>query len=291
MAIGNNIKNFRMKKGMTQKDLAEHLNVTFQAVSRWENDSVEPSIDMLKSLTEVLECSLDDLFGNQTVPPKPEVVEKVVYEDYKPVLGVCENCNKPIFVSNDICRFSTFDSVRQGRVHKSVENKHLFCKECNNKRLEEEKRKKELKIKNYKKDLKKKRILSFIIGGIVALIFILISVLMFVNKDTESGIFYIGVALMGFAFASCIVLKNTFLTDMWLEIASWGFVKMPGIIFSLSFDGIIFLILAKILFFILGIILALLSVIFATVLALVLSIFAYPFALAKNIIGKVPENI
>jgi uncharacterized membrane protein len=75
--------------------------------------------------------------------------------------------------------------------------------------------------------------------------------------------------------------------DLWQGVASWGFVKMPGIIFSLSFDGLVFLIATKILFFILGIILATISAIFATVLAMALSLFVYPFALRKNIKGEI----
>ena len=60
---------------------------------------------------------------------------------------------------------------------------------------------------------------------------------------------------------------------------------MPGIIFGLSFDGLIFLIAVKILFFIIGIGLALAAVALATGLALALSIFVYPFALSKNFKG------
>ena len=41
MTIGNNIKRLRIKKGLTQKDLADKIHVTFQAVSRWENNLVE----------------------------------------------------------------------------------------------------------------------------------------------------------------------------------------------------------------------------------------------------------
>ncbi len=66
---------------------------------------------------------------------------------------------------------------------------------------------------------------------------------------------------------------------MWTTIAHWGFVDMPGVIFSLDFDGIVFLIAAKILFAILGFLLAAASVVLATVLGLVVGIFAFPFAL------------
>ena len=43
--IGNNIKKLRMQRGMTQKNLADLLFVSPQAVSRWENNEVEPSLD------------------------------------------------------------------------------------------------------------------------------------------------------------------------------------------------------------------------------------------------------
>ena len=50
MNIGSKIKEYRTKKGLTQKELAENLNVTFQAVSRWENGEVEPSIDTIRKI-------------------------------------------------------------------------------------------------------------------------------------------------------------------------------------------------------------------------------------------------
>ena len=49
--LGEKIKTLRSKNSLTQKDLAEKLYVTAQAVSRWENNEVEPSITTLPSLT------------------------------------------------------------------------------------------------------------------------------------------------------------------------------------------------------------------------------------------------
>ena len=40
MGVGPKIKEYRNKAGLTQKDLADKLHVTYQAVSRWENYDV-----------------------------------------------------------------------------------------------------------------------------------------------------------------------------------------------------------------------------------------------------------
>ena len=70
---------------------------------------------------------------------------------------------------------------------------------------------------------------------------------------------------------------------MILEIFGWGFVRMPGLIFELSLDGIIWLITVKLLFWIIGLALAVLAGILAIGLGLALSLVVYPFALYKNI--------
>lgn len=45
--IGNKIKELRRSKGMSQKDIADKLGVTSQAVSKWENDGSLPEMTML----------------------------------------------------------------------------------------------------------------------------------------------------------------------------------------------------------------------------------------------------
>lgn len=62
MGVGPKIKEYRIKAGLTQKDLADKLHVTYQAVSRWENDDAEPSIDTLKEMCGILNCSIEELF-------------------------------------------------------------------------------------------------------------------------------------------------------------------------------------------------------------------------------------
>ncbi len=48
--IGNKIKELRRSKGMSQKDIADKLGVTSQAVSKWENDGSLPEMTMLPDI-------------------------------------------------------------------------------------------------------------------------------------------------------------------------------------------------------------------------------------------------
>lgn len=57
------IKEFRLKAGKTQEELAKALGVTQGAVAQWENGITNPKISSLKAIAEVLGCTLDDLFN------------------------------------------------------------------------------------------------------------------------------------------------------------------------------------------------------------------------------------
>lgn len=60
--IGENIKKLRKAKGLTQEELAETLNVTFQAVSKWENGG-SPDLEMLPAIANVFGVTIDELMG------------------------------------------------------------------------------------------------------------------------------------------------------------------------------------------------------------------------------------
>lgn len=56
-----NLKNLRMSKKLTQKQLAERLGVERTTVSMWETGNSSPSLEILKKIAQVLECSIDEL--------------------------------------------------------------------------------------------------------------------------------------------------------------------------------------------------------------------------------------
>ena len=61
--MGQIIKNLRKGRGFTQEELAERLGVTYQAISKWENNSGMPDISQIVPLATIFDVSTDFLFG------------------------------------------------------------------------------------------------------------------------------------------------------------------------------------------------------------------------------------
>ena len=69
--MGQIIKKLRKEHGFTQEELAERIGVTYQAVSKWENDTGMPDISQIVPLASVFDVSTDVLFGiDQTMESK-----------------------------------------------------------------------------------------------------------------------------------------------------------------------------------------------------------------------------
>ena len=60
-SIGEMISSLRKEKGMTQNELAEKMNVTDKAVSKWERDLSCPDINTISKLADILDVSVDEL--------------------------------------------------------------------------------------------------------------------------------------------------------------------------------------------------------------------------------------
>ena len=68
--IGKNIRQLRVRKKMTQDELAEKLYVTRQTVSNYETGKSRPDIDMLENISAVLGTDLQTLIYGQTLNPE-----------------------------------------------------------------------------------------------------------------------------------------------------------------------------------------------------------------------------
>ena len=80
MKLGLTISKLRKEKGMTQEELAEKVNVSAQAVSKWENDISMPDISVLPVLAEIFDVSTDELLGREKVS-KVEILDETKRKD------------------------------------------------------------------------------------------------------------------------------------------------------------------------------------------------------------------
>ena len=68
--FGQRFSNLRKKQGLKQEDIAKKVNVTAQAVSKWENDLSAPDISILPTLADILNVTLDELLGREIIETK-----------------------------------------------------------------------------------------------------------------------------------------------------------------------------------------------------------------------------
>lgn len=100
MNIGENIKQFRKNKKITQKELAEKIGVTDSAITKYEKGDREPNIETLNKIATALGVTINDLVKNEEkasnknsigirfldrskLPDEKEQIVKVVEEMYE----------------------------------------------------------------------------------------------------------------------------------------------------------------------------------------------------------------
>ena len=87
MTIGKRIAALRREKGLKQDDLAQMLEVSPQAVSKWENDQTCPDIALLPKLAQILGGSVDELLsGKQEMQPAVTLVPEEQRKDIKDMM-------------------------------------------------------------------------------------------------------------------------------------------------------------------------------------------------------------
>ena len=78
MSFGENLKNVRKQRGITQEELAEILGVSRQAISKWESDNGYPETEKLLLLSKTLNISLDYLMNDASEMQKKEQTEEKI---------------------------------------------------------------------------------------------------------------------------------------------------------------------------------------------------------------------
>ncbi len=97
--FNKNLKYLRQKSGLSQKLVAEYLNISPQSVSKWEKGDALPSIDFLPELAECLQCDINDFFVKDTKC----IVDYKVFDCFLTLMIdlIYNDCNN----SNDVAAF------------------------------------------------------------------------------------------------------------------------------------------------------------------------------------------
>ena len=86
MTIGKRIGLLRKEKGLTQEELASHMGVSPQAVSKWENDQTCPDISALPKLARLLGVTVDELLEGREETPAVRMLPPEERKDIKDML-------------------------------------------------------------------------------------------------------------------------------------------------------------------------------------------------------------
>jgi N-acetylglucosamine kinase-like BadF-type ATPase len=118
VAFGENLKKYRKKEGLTQKELAEKLGYTEKSVSKWESGNGLPTVEVLLMLADLFHISMDELLLEQTARHYflgidgggTKTLFKLVDEQSEVLNTVCKGASNP----NDIGMDNTMALLTEG---------------------------------------------------------------------------------------------------------------------------------------------------------------------------------
>lgn len=291
MNYGQKIAELRKSNKLTQAELGEKLNITAQAVSKWENNLSEPDIDSIRRMCEIFEVSVDDFLGvepkkkeqiNDTAKPTEEQAPRIIN-------GYCEKCSKPVGPGEYKIAFLSYNPSALVDKIKTTKEQHIYCNDCHKAiTIEKQKRDREIAVTKalQKKADDKRRLLKGIIWGIV---FLAIGAALGFGAYAMYPVSacLVGAIILtvgGFTAASQFCWGD-FIEDVFLFFCR-SFRAPFGLIFELSLDGIIWLLTVKLCLWILCGMLSILWFFVGLVVTASVSIVTFPYAIVKACKGN-----
>ena len=139
--IGEFIKDKRKEKGLTQKELADKLGITNQAISKWERGKNCPDISFLKDLCKILDININELLsGKELEKVSKEESEDILVETVKTYTDIEKKKNKKLliltilllifYVFLVIAMYLTYNQLnkKDGLTWDTIENKRIVDK-------------------------------------------------------------------------------------------------------------------------------------------------------------------
>lgn len=311
--IGEKIATLRKNNGFTQADVGVYLNISYQAVSKWERGESCPDFATISRLAKLFNVPItyfEESEENVSVEPTPTPV-KTEGADGE-LLGVCKECGKalrqgeegttsPVVLCKECEAFrkqleiekvaSILKTEEEKRIAEEQRQKEAERAKWKKKKEEERAREEHLKWKAQQAYLKQSRIesrrkLSFTVAGIIAAVIGCIFVFVGIgNASNQGGGFFAlamvcGLVFSGFAFT---YVSQLFWGGAVVDctLAGGHVIGTPGIIFDLSLEGLGFLIGMKLVFAILRFTIYMLTMLACIVAAIAISPFTFFPALQR----------
>lgn len=246
---GNVIAKYRKSLNLTQKQLADKLYVSPQAVSKWEKNQSQPELATIKTLADLFNITLDQFFeeGKSVEPASNEIIQE----------HACIVCLKPFDKSSMV---DTEDGSMCGACHTELANETQAIEMA------------QLEKPTATQFKQLSGIIPYYIGWGSGIVLLIVTLLTYTGSSElglgEHILASVLVALLGMTFITQMFL-DTWLRDFLFDFVGRSF-RMPGIIFELSIDGVIRLILVKILLSLLAFLIS--SAVFLFGLALTIAI-------------------
>lgn len=115
MQLGKRIKELRIENNLTQEELAEQLGVSFQAVSRWENDLTYPDITLLPILANMFDVTVDYLLDVDVMKKEAEI--DAIIEEYFILLNQGKIDENLILLENALKKYPNSFDLKHALLH------------------------------------------------------------------------------------------------------------------------------------------------------------------------------
>ena len=281
MTIGQKLSTYRKLAGLTQQQLGEQLNISAQAVSKWEKDQTEPDLATMRILASLYKVSVDELLDPDSIPAiSAEATDEPTAEAAPTVavpIGFCKACGVTVTEENLGETEPVILCAKCQQAKKEAEARAA----AKAKRDAAEKKKQENAARDARRKKYKKHIVrSTVIASIVATLFLIV---MLIGLATDFSVGMLIFALIGtyvvFAFAWCL-RYDCVVQDVVLEWTAKS-IRWPGLIFTFDIDGCLWLIGMKLLFWVLGLLFGLVTGIIGGTIGIVCAPFVFPFLVRK----------
>lgn len=125
--IGAQIAYYRKLNCLTQEELAERVNVSSQAVSKWEQQTSYPDITLLPKLAKLFKITIDELFGlNVEKEVVYDLIEGLPWKDDGDIRIAVYNGTKLLHQNNANCKIG--NNIVNFEFHGDSYNINGVCK-------------------------------------------------------------------------------------------------------------------------------------------------------------------